>query len=184
MLDRKASRLRSCFWSLQTAFDTFDSVAVKQHGCFIFGRLSNKYPEVSVTETQDSSQVKILLADDDLEILRITRTRLSKRGFTIIEAHDGEEALELAMAEHPHMVVLDVMMPKLNGWEVCKYLRARDSYNDVGVLMLTAIGPSLNELTSPLYGADEHLDKPFDLDELDAAVERILEKRRNVRLND
>ena len=131
----------------------------------------------------EPSQVKILLADDDLEILRITRTRLSKRGFHLIEAHDGEEALEMAMTEHPHMVVLDVMMPKLNGWEVCKYLRERDAYDDIGVLMLTAIGPSLNELTSPLYGADEHLDKPFDLGELDAAVDRIIQKRCGITLN-
>ena len=130
----------------------------------------------------EPSQVKILLADDDLEILRITRTRLSKRGFNLIEAHDGEEALEKAMTEHPNMIVLDVMMPKLNGWEVCKYLREREKYNDIGVLMLTAIGPSLNELTSPLYGADEHLDKPFDLGELDAAVDRILEKRCGITL--
>ena len=133
-----------------------------------------------MAETPDMSKVTILLADDDLDILRITRTRLSKRGFTILEAHDGEEALELALSEHPHMMVLDVMMPKLNGWEVCKYLRERDAYDDIGVLMLTAIGPSLNELTSPLYGADEHLDKPFDLGELDAAVTRILAKRCNI----
>jgi len=130
----------------------------------------------------EPSQVTILLADDDLEILRITRTRLAKRGFNLIEAHDGEEALEQAMTEQPHLVVLDVMMPKLNGWEVCKYLRERESYEEMGVLMLTAIGPSLNELTSPLYGADEHLDKPFDLGELDAAVDRILEKRCGIRL--
>ena len=136
-----------------------------------------------MADTPDLSQVKILLADDDLEILRITRTRLAKRGFTIVEAHDGEEALEMALSEHPHMVILDVMMPKLNGWEVCKYLRERDAYEDIGVLMLTAIGPSLNEMTSPLYGADEHLDKPFDLGELESAVARIIAKRSNIEIN-
>ena len=69
------------------------------------------------------------------------------------------------------------MMPRLNGWEVCKYLRDRDAYSKIGIVMLTAIGPKLNELTSPLYGADEYLDKPFDLATLEAAIERVLEER-------
>lgn len=127
-------------------------------------------------------QVKILIADDDVEILRIVRKCLSTAGFQLIEANDGEEALSAALSESPHMVVLDVMMPKLNGWEVCKYLRDRDAYNEMGVLMLTAIGPKLNELTSPLYGADEHLDKPFALDELVAMVERVLAGRPGITL--
>jgi two-component system OmpR family response regulator/two-component system alkaline phosphatase synthesis response regulator PhoP len=77
-------------------------------------------------------------------------------------------------------MVLDVMMPKLNGWEVCKYVRSKEAFNDVGIVMLTAIGPRLNELTSPLYGADEHLDKPFDLDELEALIEKVLLDRHGI----
>ncbi len=120
------------------------------------------------------SQVKILISDDDVEILRIMRKRLTQRGYQLIEANNGEEALQAALSDHPHLVVLDVMMPRLNGWEVCKYLRDREAYSDIGIVMLTAIGPKLNELTSPLYGADEHLDKPFDLEELEATIEKVL----------
>lgn len=130
--------------------------------------------------TVQRSQVKVLIADDDFEILRIMRKRLTQRGYQIVEANNGEEALQTALTEHPHLVVLDVMMPRLNGWEVCKYLRDREAYNDIGIVMLTAIGPKLNELTSPLYGADEYLDKPFDLDELERTLEKVLERRSGV----
>lgn len=130
------------------------------------------------------SQVKILIADDDMEILRIMRKRLQNRGYQLFEANNGEEALEQALSNHPHVVVLDVMMPRLNGWEVCKYLRDREAYGDIGVIMLTAIGPKLNELTSPLYGADEHLDKPFDLDELETTIAAVLERRCGLKLVD
>ena len=129
------------------------------------------------TTTLPRSRVKLLLADDDLEILSIMRKRLSTRGYELVEANNGDEALELALSERPHCIVLDVMMPKRNGWEVCKYLRDRDEHRDIGIVMLTAIGPKLNELTSPLYGADEYLDKPFDLDVLEATIEKVLRSR-------
>jgi len=137
-----------------------------------------------VPTTVKRSQVKLLLADDDMEILRIMRKRLSKRGYQLIEAHNGEEALQLALSDHPNLIVLDVMMPRLNGWEVCKYLRDRDAYSRIGIVMLTAIGPKLNELTSPLYGADEYLDKPFDLVTLEAAIERVLGERCDLALEE
>ena len=119
-----------------------------------------------------------------MEILRILRARLSKRGYQLVEAHDGEEALQVALADQPNVLVLDVMMPRLNGWEVCKYLRDREAYANIGVLMLTGIGATLNELTSPLYGADEHLDKPFELDEVEAGIERILLERCDMEVID
>ncbi len=130
-----------------------------------------------MAQSVERSEVTVLLADDTFEILNVVRARLAKRGYKLLEANDGEEALQLALQEQPNAIVLDVMMPRLNGWEVCKYLRDRETFNDVGILMLTAIGPKLNELTSPLYGADEYLDKPFELDDLEQALERVLEKR-------
>ena len=130
----------------------------------------------------ETNQIRLLLADDDMEILRIMRKRLSKRGYQLIEAQNGEEALQTALAERPNCIVLDVMMPRLNGWEVCKYIRDREAYNDIGVVMLTAIGPKLNELTSPLYGADEYLDKPFNLDELEEAIKRVLLERCDIEI--
>jgi DNA-binding response OmpR family regulator len=130
------------------------------------------------------SDVRILIADDDLEILRILRKQLTKRGYSLLEAHDGEQALETALVERPNLILLDVMMPQLNGWEVCRYLRSKEEYNDVGIVMLTAIGPKLNELTSPLYGADHYIDKPFDFADVEEAIVNVLESRCGITLVD
>jgi len=119
----------------------------------------------------------LLVADDDAEMRRLVRRALEKRGYTIVEARDGEEALERILELKPAAVVLDVMMPGLTGWEICKYIRSHESLSSVGVLMLTAIGRTVNEMTSPLYGADAALDKPFDVSELVETMERVLTAR-------
>ncbi len=117
--------------------------------------------------------ISVLVAEDDLEIADLLRATLESAGYKVALSYDGAEALESAKAHKPDLVVLDVMMPQLNGWEVCKALRASPHYQDVGILMLTAIGPNLNEMTAPLYGADDHLDKPF-------LTEDLLEKLQNL----
>lgn len=110
--------------------------------------------------------IHVLVAEDDLEIAGILRKTLSAEGYRIALAYDGEEALRAALTQKPDVVILDVMMPQMNGWEVCKALRARPDFQNVGIMMLTAIGPNLNEMTAPLYGADDYLDKPFLVPEL------------------
>ncbi len=116
-------------------------------------------------------QLRILLADDSTEIRLILREHLSDRGWEIFEATDGAEALETILVEKPHLIILDVMMPELNGWEVLKYLRSKPHIKDTKVLMLTGVGAKVNSLTSPLFGADLYLDKPFDLDVLDEKLD-------------
>ncbi len=125
-----------------------------------------------------ASKAKILVADDDPEILGMLSLRLTKRGYDVTEAQDGEKTLAEARAGRPDLIVLDVMMPLKNGWEVARALRQDDATKDIGIIILTAIGEKMNEMTSPLYGADEHIDKPFEFDELDKAIERVLAKRR------
>lgn len=119
----------------------------------------------------------VVIADDDLEILTMVRTLLRRRDVKLLEASDGEEAMRLIRENEPDLVVLDVMMPGMSGWEVCKAIREEEALAETGVIMLTGIGERLNEMTSPLYGADAYLDKPFDLTELDAAVTRVLSER-------
>ncbi|MBO6940556.1 MAG: response regulator [Deltaproteobacteria bacterium] len=119
----------------------------------------------------------VLCADDDLEILSLVTRHVRSMGATVLEASDGEEALKVAKREKPDLIVLDVMMPGMSGWEVCRAVREDDSLADTGVLMLTGIGERLNEMTSPLYGADDFLDKPFELDDLDSKLRGVLEKR-------
>ncbi len=116
----------------------------------------------------------LLLADDDPELLGILRKRLSVLECDIITANNGLDALNTAEKEQPDAVVLDVMMPKMNGWEVCKAIRATSAIKDTPIMMLTGIGESLNEMTSPLYGANDHIDKPFDFSELLFKLRRLL----------
>ena len=121
--------------------------------------------------------MKILIADDDFNQIRMIREWFSKRGHTVVEAVNGEEAIQVALEEMPDMVLLDVMMPVMNGWEVCKYLRSREIFENTGIIMLTAIGPNLNEMTSPLYGADDFVDKPFIFGDLEGKIQAVFEKR-------
>lgn len=130
-----------------------------------------------MTEKPDLSDKTILVADDDVEILGLVTRHLRMSSAKLLEASDGEEALKLARRERPDLVVLDVMMPGMTGWEVCRAIREDDALANTGVIMLTGIGERLNEMTSPLYGADEYLDKPFDFRDLDALIERVLRAR-------
>jgi DNA-binding response OmpR family regulator len=120
----------------------------------------------------------ILVADDDIDILSLVTRHLRTMNANILEASDGEEALRTARREKPDVVVLDVMMPGMSGWEVCRAIRDDDQLANTGVIMLTGIGERLNEMTSPLYGADDFIDKPFELGELDTKVRAVLAKRR------
>jgi DNA-binding response OmpR family regulator len=119
----------------------------------------------------------ILIADDDPEILTLLGIRLSKKGYVVIEAQDGNIAIDRAKKDKPDLVLLDVMMPGKNGWEVAKALRDDPSLGNLGIVMLTAIGERVNEMTSPLYGADDFVDKPFDFAELEKKIRAVLDAR-------
>lgn len=119
----------------------------------------------------------ILVADDDAELRKLLRTHFDEMDCDLIESSDGAETLETIIVHKPDLVILDVMMPELNGWEICKYVRDREQFENVGVVMLTGIGPTNNELTSPLFGADDYIDKPFDFDELEFKVRKVLAER-------
>jgi DNA-binding response OmpR family regulator len=120
----------------------------------------------------------LLLADDDPELIGILTRRLGVLECTIITANNGADALKLIHRERPDAVVLDVMMPQMNGWEVCKAIRADEELKELPVMMLTGIGESLNEMTSPLYGANDHIDKPFDFAELLFKIRKLLAHSR------
>ncbi|MGE0396032.1 MAG: response regulator [Kofleriaceae bacterium] len=116
----------------------------------------------------------ILVVDDDPEIVSMLSTRLTKRGYNVSTAADGHRALELAKRERPDIVLLDVMMPGKSGWEVARALKQDPVTQSIKIVMVTAIGESVNELTSPLYGADAHLDKPFEFEKLEKIIAKLL----------
>lgn len=122
--------------------------------------------------------MRLLVVDDDINQIRLIRERFTKQGHEVLEAINGEEGLEVALSERPDVILLDVMMPVMNGWELCKYLRNKREFDEVAIIMLTAIGPNLNEMTSPLYGADDFVDKPFIFGELEEKITGAMKKRK------
>ena len=121
----------------------------------------------------------ILIADDDPDLRRLVRMYLESSEYTLIEANSGTDALEKILIECPDLVILDVMMPGMTGWEILRYMRTKSGYADIAVLMLTGIGAALNEMSSPMYGADDYLDKPFQEAELLTKVRRLLSSQRD-----
>ena len=121
----------------------------------------------------------ILIADDDPDLRRLVRMYLESSEYTLIEAKSGTDALEKILLECPDLVILDVMMPGMTGWEILRYMRTKSGYADIAVLMLTGIGAALNEMSSPMYGADDYLDKPFQEAELLTKVRRLLSSQRD-----
>jgi CheY-like chemotaxis protein len=119
----------------------------------------------------------ILVVDDDPEIVTMLSTRLGKRGYQISTANDGHRAIELARRERPDVVLLDVMMPGKSGWEVARALKQDPVTQDIKIVMVTAIGEQVNEITSPLYGADAHIDKPFEFDRLEKVISQLIASR-------
>ena len=122
----------------------------------------------------------ILVADDDPDLRQLLHLQLETMDCNLIEANNGAKTLELILTEMPDLVILDVMMPELTGWEILKYVRSKPDLNSIGILMLTGIGETLNELSSPMYGADDYIDKPFKSQELIFKIRRVLSRRRKL----
>jgi CheY-like chemotaxis protein len=127
--------------------------------------------------TTDATPV-VLVADDEPSMLALVGQHIKTMGYEVLEASDGEQAWALAQEHLPDLVILDVMMPGMSGWEVCRKIREDVALAHTAIIMLTGIGENLNELTSPLYGADSYIDKPFAFPELDEKVRGALTKRQ------
>ena len=115
----------------------------------------------------------ILVVDDEASIRRILETRLSMIGYQVVTASDGEEAIEAFHRVLPDLVVLDVMMPKLDGYGVCQELRKE---SDVPIVMLTALGDVADRITGLELGADDYVVKPFSPKELEARIRCVLRR--------
>ncbi|RPJ26748.1 MAG: DNA-binding response regulator, partial [Chloroflexi bacterium] len=125
----------------------------------------------------------ILLVDDEPSIVQLARMYLEREGFRIESASDGEAALDQAARGHPALVVLDVMLPKLDGFEVCRRLRA--SQSSTAILMLTARDEDIDKILGLELGADDYLTKPFNPRELVARVKAILRRgERSAKMED
>ena len=122
---------------------------------------------------------RIVVADDEPDIRRLVSFTLRRRGYEVIEADNGEDALALVTSERPQLVVLDVMMPRMTGHEVARALRARPDTSDVPILMVSAKGQESEVRDGLASGAIGYLIKPFAPRELADRVGAILAERRS-----
>jgi DNA-binding response OmpR family regulator len=120
---------------------------------------------------------RILIVDDEPNILISVEFLMKRQGYEVAIARDGEEGLAAIREQHPDLVVLDVMMPKRDGFEVCTEVRADPSLSDVRILMLTAKGREAEIKKGLALGADAYIPKPFSTHELVAKVNALLEAR-------
>lgn len=116
---------------------------------------------------------KILVADDDRNICELLRLYLEKEGFEAVMAHDGEEAVAKFESESPALILLDIMMPRLDGWQVCREIRKK---SDCPIIMLTAKGETFDKVLGLELGADDYVVKPFDTKEVVARIKAVLRR--------
>ena len=120
----------------------------------------------------------ILIADDEPSIVQLNRLYLTKEGYTVHAARDGQEALDLARRVKPDLIVLDLMMPRVDGWEVCRQLRKEG--NGTPIIMLTAKDEDVDKIVGLEMGADDYVTKPFNPRELLARIKGILRRYTDI----
>lgn len=119
------------------------------------------------------SMGKILVADDDKNICELIRLYLEKEGYGVVLAHDGDEAVARFTTETPDLVLLDIMMPKLDGWQVCREIRKK---SNCPIIMITAKGETFDKVLGLELGADDYVVKPFDTKEIVARIKAVLRR--------
>ena len=118
-------------------------------------------------------QYKILIVDDDENICELLRLYLEKDGFETIVANDGEQAVDFANKYSPDLILLDIMLPKLDGWQVCREIRKT---SETPIIMLTAKGETFDKILGLELGADDYVSKPFDTKEVIARIKAVLRR--------
>ena len=119
------------------------------------------------------SAEKILVVDDDLNICELLRLYLTKDGYNVVVANDGQSAVSMFQEENPALVLLDVMLPKLDGWQVCREIR---KFSETPIIMLTAKGEVFDRVLGLELGADDYVVKPFDTKEIVARIKAVLRR--------
>jgi len=119
---------------------------------------------------------KILVIDDEKDIVELIRYNLKNEGFSVIQAYDGETAIKMAKTQKPDLLILDLMLPGMNGIDVCKAIRANPETAHLPIIMLTAKADEVDKIIGLEIGADDYITKPFSVKELMARVRTILRR--------
>jgi len=122
------------------------------------------------------SPKKILIVDDEVDLVETIRFPLEIEGFDTLVSYNGEDALNQARKEKPDLIILDLMLPKLDGYKVCRLLKFDERYKDIPILMLTAKTQEKDKILGKETGADEYITKPFEMDYLLEKVKAYLSK--------
>lgn len=120
--------------------------------------------------------MRIVVADDNVDILNLVSKRLTRRGFEVETAADGQEALDLVRGSMPDAVVLDWVMPVIQGHEVCAQLKAQQATSEIPIVMLTARASDDDVNLGMQLGADAYMTKPFEIDELAETIRQLVER--------
>lgn len=118
---------------------------------------------------------KILVVDDEKDITETLSFMLKAAGYDVITASDGEEGLKFAKEENPDLIILDVMMPKINGYKIARLLKYDNKYKHIPIIMVTARGQDSDKLIGEETGANEYITKPFEFEEVLTNVQKYLE---------
>ena len=121
---------------------------------------------------------RILAVDDSATVLEMIKSVLVAEGYEVLTAADGAEGLDVARAERPDLILLDVMLPKLDGYRVCRLLKFDKNYRDIPIVMLTAKAEDASVATGMRTGADQYLTKPVEPDTLLAVVAKEIERSK------
>lgn len=119
----------------------------------------------------------ILIVEDDTDVRVNIKLYLDSIGYTCLEASDGAEALEFATRKKPDLILLDIMLPRINGYQVCKKLKEDEKYKDIPIVMLTAKVEREDKEWGAKMGVDAYVTKPFDFDELERLIVKLTSKR-------
>src|SRR5262249_44768735 len=155
---RSTSRFRSCRWIARPTPTAPDRGIP---------------PWMSDTEGVGMPKEKVLIVDDEARILRLVRSNLEPHGYKVLTAMDGESALTAAEMNDPDLIILDLMLPRLDGFEVCRRLR---EFSTVPIIILTAKGEEVDKVRGLELGADDYLTKPFGVPELIARIKAVLRR--------
>jgi len=118
---------------------------------------------------------KILVVDDGADLVKAIEIRLKAKGYEVLTAFDGEEALTRARRESPDLIILDIMLPKINGFKVCRLLKFDEKYQKIPVIMLTAKTEEGDKTLGEETGANEYITKPFEWEDLMEKIEEHLD---------
>lgn len=133
-------------------------------------------PRTGGPSTRPNRPLRVLLVDDEEEVRENVGEFLTGEGYVVVEAGDGEEALAKSFTEKPDLILLDLRLPKVDGFQVCQTLKGNPITSVIPIIMITALNATSQKVRGIEYGADDYIEKPFDLEELAARIKMVMRR--------